>query len=1024
MSLPRHYENLHILHENTMPNRSYYIPSSTDNHVFVTDRVKSDRFQLLNGEWNFRYYESVYDLTEPFYEKDFNAGEFGKITVPGVWQNAGYGRNQYTNIHYPFPFDPPYVPQNNPCGAYVYDFEYQKEESAPRTYLIFEGVDSCFYVWLNGSYVGYSQVSHSTSEFDVSHLMVEGANRIAVLVLKWCDGSYMEDQDKFRMSGIFNDVYLLKRPDEFIFDYFIKTGCAETETEAMVTADISYRNHAVPTKVKLFDMSGNLIGVQQISDKEQKAAQTHLEFMVRSPRLWSAETPYLYIISFETAKEVITDRVGIREISIKDCVVHFNGKPVVFRGVNRHDFDPVTGFTISAERMRRDLALMKQHNFNAIRCSHYPNAPYFYQLCDEYGFYVVDEADNESHGVSEIYYADDDFENKSKRWNEAISDNPEFVEATVDRVQRMVMREKNRACVVVWSMGNECAYGCTFERALKWTKEYDSSRLTHFESARYHSDKKKYDFSNLNLFGRMYPSLAEIEEYLRNEPDKPMILIEYCHSMGNGPGDLEDYFKLIYREKLMCGGFVWEWCDHAIYKGRAENGKGIYHYGGDHGEDVHDGNFCVDGLVYPNGTPHTGLLEYKNVHRPIRVESFRQDAMEADLKNYLDFLDAKDHVRIRYEVSADGRVREQGCIPAPSIRPGEIVTIKLPARVPDAGKAFLKLLYETTAGDTALLPRGHIFGFDELELDTGNNQNQKVKSVNEGFGRANKKLTVQEDDISVQITGDTFFYQLDKRTGLFDRMTADGGRLMEKPMEINIWRAPTDNDMYIKKEWYRAKYNKTSARAYKVWTEMVSRTVEIHCEMSLAANAVQRILDMNTIWTIDGNGTIALSMKVVRNLEFPMLPRFGIRLFLPAEMNRAEYFGMGPMESYCDKHRAAAHGVFASHVRELHEDYIRPQENGSHFDCSYVTVSGGGDALTVVADKAFCFNLSEYTQEELECKKHNYELEASGSTIFCIDYAQNGIGSNSCGPDLLDQYSFKDETFEFAVKLSWAENKI
>ncbi len=1036
MIVPRYYEDAHFLHENTMPDRCYYIPASGGRKTFVTDRETSDRFQLLNDEWRFRYYESVYDLKEPFYEKEYDVSGFDTINVPGVWQNAGYDRHQYTNVRYPFPFDPPYVPQDNPCGAYAYDFEYERDEAAPKAYLIFEGVDSCFYVWMNGIYVGYSQVSHSTSEFDVTDMLRQGSNRLAVLVLKWCDGSYMEDQDKFRMSGIFNDVYLLKRPKDVIFDYFIRTGY--TKDKAEITVKIDYLEHAVPTEIRLYDARDNMISRRKIScggdecgtapDSEEECGtvfcgrtdrSVKAVFFVQDPVLWSAEQPYLYTICFVTGHETITDRIGIREITIKDRIVRFNGVPIVFRGVNRHDSDPVTGFTVSIRQMVRDMELMKRHNINAIRSSHYPNAPYFYQLCDAYGFYVADEADNESHGPSEIYYRDSTPENKGRRWNEAISDNPEYIEATVDRVKRMVKREKNRPCIVIWSMGNECAYGCTFEKALAWTKSYDDSRLTHFESARYHGDKRKYDFSNLDLFSRMYPPFNEIEEYLRNEPDKPMLLVEYCHSMGNGPGDLEDYFALFQKEALMCGGFVWEWCDHAVRKGTAEDGRAIYYYGGDHGEDVHDGNFCIDGLVFPDRTPHTGLLEYKNVFRPIRVEGFRQDVMEAALKNYLDFTDAEDAVSIAYEISLNGELLTEGEMKTPQISPHETVWTAVPVpatKKQQKGRAYLKLFYYAKE-DMPLVPKGHLMGFDEIPLDTAEPAHPTVTILNEKFGENKEAVDVREEDAFIEVSGKDFSYRLNKRTGLFERMTYRNADLLEKPMEVNIFRAPTDNDMLIKEEWYRAGYDRTSARAYKVKTEKTETSVSLCSSISLAANAVQRILDMDTVWKVDGSGAVSLSMKVKRCPEFPMLPRFGIRLFLPRAMDQAEYYGMGPMESYCDKHRASSHGRYTSSVREMHEDYIRPQENGSRYDCSYVTVSGGGRALTAASGQPFSFNVSEYLQEELAGKRHNYELEPSGHTILCIDYKQNGIGSNSCGPDLLPQYRFDEETFVFDLTL-------
>ncbi|MSS65001.1 glycoside hydrolase family 2 TIM barrel-domain containing protein [Velocimicrobium porci] len=1009
MIVPKHYENLQVLHENTMPNRCYYIPASKIMHTLVHNRKESDRFQLLNDQWNFRYYSSIYELQENFYEKDFIGEEYELVTVPGMWQNYGFDKHQYTNIKYPFPFDPPYVPHDNPCGTYTYDFDYKKCKDAPKAYLNFEGVDSCFYVWVNGEYVGYSQVSHSTSEFDITDILVEGKNRLAVLVLKWCDGSYMEDQDKFRMSGIFNDVYILHRPEKIIYDYFVKTSYIDTK--AIVTVEVKFlNNNGTLAKATLSKANSEIIASKEISES------TVLEYEIENPELWNPENPYLYFLILETEHEVITERIGIREIHIENNVVIFNGKPIIFRGVNRHDSDPVTGFVISIDQMKKDMEMMKQHNFNAIRSSHYPNQPFFYQLCDEYGFFVVDEADNESHGPGEIYFANDEFEYKSKRWNEPISDNPAYIEATVDRVKLCVEREKNRPCIVIWSMGNECAYGCTFEEALKWTKSFDDSRLTHFESARYHSDKKKYDFSNLDMFSRMYPPFNEIDEYLEGNPDKPFILIEYCHSMGNGPGDFEDYFQIFQREEIMCGGFVWEWCDHAIYKGDTEENQEMYYYGGDHGEDVHDSNFCMDGLVYPDRTPHTGLLEYKNVYRPLRVAEFDQKAKNISFHNYLDFTDVKDYIQMKYEVLCDGHVVEEGTLETPSIKPGCTEMTSLEIKIPEKGNAFLEIYYYSSK-EVALVPEGHLLGFDEVKLETADNRNQEVIQKLEESGDSNKALLTKETDEFVFIFGEQFQYVLDKKTGMFTKLEYAGINQIEKPMEVNIWRAPTDNDMYIKLEWYRAKYDKAYSRAYDTVVEISENRVNIHCYMALVANTVQRILDMDTTWIIDENGAIGLNMKVKRHPEFPMLPRFGLRLFMNKNMDYVQYYGMGPMESYCDKHRASSHGIYGGYVEDLHEDYIKPQENGSHYDCSYVTVESAHCKLEALAEKSFSFNVSAYTQEELTAKKHNFELQPSDNTILCLDYAQSGIGSNSCGPDLLEKYRLDSKEFEFGIKL-------
>ena len=1013
MIVPRHYENLRVLHENTMPLRSYYIPASCRMDTLVHDRKQSDRIRFLNGDWKFRYFNSIYDLKDCFFAADYDASGFDTLPVPSVWQMHGYDNNQYTNIKYPFPFDPPYVPHQNPCGAYVHDFEYHFDETTPMVYLNFEGVDSCFYVWLNGKYVGYSQVSHSTSEFDVTEKLTEGKNRLAVLVLKWCDGSYLEDQDKFRMSGIFRDVYLLNRPVQHIADYFITTPL--TESGAEVTVRVRPSHETLPVKVSLFDADNEPVASGMTTISGDDAFPQIISFTIDNPHLWNAERPYLYTIVLEVAGETITDRVGLREITIKDNVVLLNGKPIRFRGVNRHDSDPVTGFTISIDQMKKDLKLMKQHNVNAVRTSHYPNSPIFYQLCDEYGFYVVDEADNESHGPGEIYYANNTSEHKFKRWNEAIADNPDFIEPTLDRTRRLVLRDKNRPCVVIWSMGNECAYGCTFEESLKWTKKYDPTRLTHYESALYRSDARKYDFSNIDLYSRMYPKLSEMRDYLAEDPDKPLILCEYCHAMGNGPGDLEDYFKMFTSNDIYCGGFVWEWCDHAIYKGVAENGKAMYWYGGDHGETQHDSNFCMDGLVYPDRTPHTGLKEYKNVQRPVRIVNFNQSTGKATLRSYLDFEDLSDILSIRYEVTCDGdRILIGAIDDLPSIPARTDAEIDIPLTVPAKGRCYLKVTYRCKL-TPELIPADHELGFDEIQLQNTDNRNQKNASF--GTKDASGSLNVSEDDCRLTVTGADFTYTLNKLTGMWESMTFNGNQLITRPMNLNIWRAPTDNDMYIKQEWIRACYDRAVTRGYETTCETVDGNLHIHSTLSVSAETVQRMLDVAVHWSINAVGEIEMGMSVLKNPEFPDLPRFGVRIFLPEDMQDVTYYGMGPLESYEDKHRASSHGLFTAKVADMHEDYIRPQENGSHADCDFVILDGNNARLAVVSSAPFSFNASRYTQEELTGKKHNYELTPCGSTVLCVDYAQNGIGSNSCGPALQDPYRLKEERFFFNIKM-------
>lgn len=1101
MTIPHYYENLHILHENTMPNRNYYIPAEKAYSTPLDARDHSDRVQFLNGTWKFRYYDSIYKLQDEFYSEGYDISGFDDIPVPSVWQMHGYDYHQYTNVRYPFAFDPPYVPKDNPCGAYVTDFIYDQNEDAPLAHLNFEGVDSCFYVWLNGRYVGYSQVSHSTSEFDITEFIRNGSNRLCVLVLKWCDGSYLEDQDKFRMSGIFRDVYILKRSEGAVYDYFIKTSCDDMKdpTKAEVNIDFTAftgyscgedrfsskpetgvdkdTDSNVDIEVTILNADGSICssgcvkreicaqGDANTNAAEIKttASSSSITLSIDSPVLWNTERPFLYTVIIRCAGEVITDRIGIREITIENKIVYINGMPIKFHGVNRHDSDPVTGFTISREQIIKDMSLMKQHNVNAIRTSHYPNAPYFYELCDEYGFYVIDEADIEAHGPSELFYSDNNWDNKAARWNEPIADNPEFCESILDRVKRCIIRDKNRPCVVIWSMGNESAYGVTFEKALAWVKSYDKSRLTHYESAQYTDGKRKYDYSNLDLYSRMYPSISEMAEYIDGDGDKPYVLCEYCHAMGNGPGDLEDYFQFFDSHETTCGGFVWEWCDHAIYKGKAANGKAMYAYGGDSGETIHDGNFCMDGLVYPDRRPHTGLLEFKNIHRPARIANYDGANGILTLHNYLDFTDIRDYLTMSYEVTYDGHVVTSGNIDVPSVAPHGNGTVSL-SPVTNIQKSlsdlyasshsdvscssdvanytkdiithrmFLRVIYKA-ACDSAFVREGDVLGFDEIELgsqdlnkaltsDTTQNLTEQDPTA---LDTISAPLHILETDAEFVISGSNFEYTFDRNTGNFAGIAVDGQELLAAPCDKTIWRAPTDNDRNIKREWLRAHYDMTYERTYETSCIIKEGYAVISCSSSLAAPTVQPVLRIKTEWTISAEGTITSRMHVTKNSEFPMLPRFGVRIILKKDMRNVSYIGMGPYESYVDKHHASWHGSFSASIDAMHEDYIMPQENGSHFDCNYVQISSLGEndsktdmsahSITATSAVPFSMNASPYTAEELTNAAHNYELPESGKSVLCIDYRQNGIGSNSCGPELDEKYRFDEDEWEFGFTM-------
>ena len=968
MKLPNYYEDPNTLHVGTCENRSYYIPYGQDLNSHAT---------LLSGDWRFGYYPYPEAVPADFINPDFDDSSMDTIPVPSCWQCHGYDYHQYTNVNYPIPFDPPYVPKENASGAYRTTFTLSAEATKQRNFLYFEGVDSCFYVWVNGKFVGYSQVSHSSSEFEISSFVNEGTNTLAVLVLKWCDGTYLEDQDKLRMSGIFRDVLLLTRPKSFVRDYTVRTFLKDGGA-GVVRVSVEADGEVSPV-LTLCDADKNPVGEAVLTDGVY-------EFTVLNAKLWTAETPYLYALTISTADEVITQAVGIREVYIKDGVVYVNGQNLKFRGTNRHDSDPVTGYTISKEQAIRDLTLMKQFNFNAIRTSHYPNAPWFTELCDRYGFYVIAESDIEMHGYLSTYHSD------RENTLGLLDEGGVFTEAVLDRVQRNVIRDKNHPSVLIWSLGNEAGFGYAYQNAGRWTKEYDPTRLTHYESSTWdHSNR--FDKSMLDLYSRMYATTEEVDSYFAEEgPKKPFIQCEFVHAMGNGPGDIEDYYQQIMKYDGFCGGFVWEWCDHAVNQGVAENGKTMYGYGGDFGEYPHDGNFCMDGLVYPDRTPHTGVYEWKNVVRPVRARLVDAHKVTLALKNMLDFTDMADAITLSYECKADGELLCSGEIAVPSTAPHTESEVTIPVTLPKtAADCYLKLTYLTKTAHE-LVPAGHEVGFDQFLLS----------------GSAVRRLN--------SVTDEGFTYQYDTFTGIFSSLERGDETIS---MDYSIFRAPTDNDRNIREEWERANYHHSQTRTYTTEYAVDGQTVQITSTVNLCAVTVQSIMKFTVIWTIDGAGTITCKIDAKRNTDMPYLPRFGVELTLPKSWQQVSYLGYGPQECYIDKHHLAWFDAFESTVEDMHEDYIKPQENGNHYHCRKASVGNGTNGVTAYAATSFDFSVSNYSDYELAVKKHNYELEESDFVTMHLDYKNSGVGSNSCGPQLLPQYQMNDKEFEWEYQLKF-----
>ena len=1025
------HENPDIFHVNTLPDHCYFIPFAKGQDPFQA-RERSKQVKLLNGRWGFSYYSSLIDLPDDFAEikvaqKVLDGGK--KIPVPSNWQLHGYDKPQYTNVDYPIPYNPPVVPDENPVGVYYKTYDYNAD--GLERILCFEGADSCIYVYVNGKFCGFSEVSHHTSEFNITGLLHDGANIITVAVLKWCFGTYFEDQDKIRLSGIFRDVYVLSRPKKRISDYRLSTRHCEAEGRGNPEL-LECTIYGADCNVTLKAPDGT-----PLFEGPAKKGQT-LKIKVPSPVLWSAETPVLYRLTLETKDEVIGEEVGFRNITVDKGVLKINGKAIKFRGTNRHDSYPDTGYAASVAQLEKDLQLMKQHNINAIRTSHYPNAPVFYKLCDKYGFYVIDEADLEMHGSVSV--------NNTAHWDWSdysgialAASNKMFYKGILDREKICLARDINRPCVIMWSMGNESGNGHNLTKAAEWIKSFDNTRLLHYES--YHNQGDTTD-APYDVVSRMYPSPQDWSKFPLNKKEKrPFIMCEYCHSMGNGPGDLEDYHKVFHSSDRFCGGFIWEWCDHSVVMGKAKDGSIKYGYGGDWGEKHNDSNFCCDGLTYPDRRPHTGLLEAKQVYRPVRVGSdFR-------FWNLLAFTDASKAFDCRYELSIDGKIIKTEKLTLPALPPLKKTRVEIPGLPDCTGKdAYIRFIF-TSKTDTLWCKKGFEVCFDQVQLGAPANADNEAEILKKSSfmpalpgqkpwlpGKRNEKGIQENARAEIQkliafvraaekkndikngnglcynVKLGNAEYNFNRRTGMFDSIKIGGTELLKKPLSFNFMRAPTDNDP-MRAEWFNAHLHDFETKVYGSRLEKSSdgKTVKIIVDQGFVWSVHQPFMYGTVTYTLGKGLSVQFHFTATRRIF--ILPRIGLRLFLDKSFNKVEYYGYGPTESYIDKHQATYAGIFNSKVDDLYEPYIRPQENSSHYGCRYVRVKGKGVELVCTGtnpktqnQKYISFNASRYTQEELWSKRHNWELEKSDYTVLCLDYMMEGVGSNSCGPALSQKY--------------------
>lgn len=997
----KYHRSLQHLHVGCEKPHAYFIPYQSRMAADSCNRAASDRFISLCGEWTFSYYPSERGLP------DFTAPEYvtsgDKIDVPRSWQyvlGRGYDTPHYTNINYPFPVDPPHIPTDDPCGLYERTFTVDAEALKKDVRMVFEGVDSCFYLFINHRFVAYSQVSHMTSEVIVTPYLTDGVNTVQVLVFKWCDGSYLEDQDKFRSSGIIREVYLLLRDTIHIEDLFVRSVLNDDFTAGTVFAELEL-NGAAEVSYSLCSPDGQVLRSGTVSAD----GKAELKLSVEHPALWSDETPSLYTLYLTCGDEVIRQEIGLRRFEVRGRILYINGQKVKGKGVNRHDSHPQLGSATPMDHMLRDLSIMKANNVNMVRTSHYPNDPRFPELCDRLGIYVCDEADIETHGMQ-----------VDGAWS-LLTDSPEWTEAYLDRAMRMMERDKNHASILMWSVGNESGIGRNHRAMADYFHTRYPGAIVHSEDATRNlaseQDLTKWvNCDYIDIDSRMYPSPENcLKFYIDNKrADKPFFLCEYSHAMGNGPGDLEAYWKIIYSHDSFFGGCVWELLDHSVDTGTP--GHPAYIYGGDFGNVPNDSNFCVDGLLYPDRRPHTGMMELKQVLRPCRAVAFDQETGKITLQNLRYFKDLTD-LDLYWTLERNGRVVRQGRIASLAIAPQHRKTYTLPLDTASLnGFCYLNLFFRMSLS-TPWAEAGHEVGFEQFALKT---------TAMPLSGKKSGKLSVQESQDVVRITDGETVYTVDLFHGLLTSVCSAGKELLSSAVTPTVWRAPTDNDRYIKNRWVAEGYDRMKVNCYGCKTEKVTGDeVVVTAELTLAADCQAPLMHIRVSYLFRAGEGVTIDQAVLMREGKAFVPRYGLTFRMPEDCERLTYFGRGPAESYRDKKQASRIGRFATTVTEHFEHYVFPQENMAHTETRWVEISNEAGQGLLATDTAenpeFSFNCSHFTAKQLTETAHDYELSPLRETVVHLDYMQSGIGSNSCGPELPEAFRLKETSFRFAIRL-------
>ncbi|SDO63727.1 glycoside hydrolase family 2 TIM barrel-domain containing protein [Alkalicoccus daliensis] len=1008
---PEWNNNPEIFQLNRAKAHATLMPFTDRNQAITGKRQESPFYRSLDGDWLFHFSERPEERVTDFYKIDFNADEWDKIPVPSHWQLQGYDYPHYTNTRYPWDerenIKPPFAPvKYNPVGQYIRSFQLTEEQEQPL-FLHFEGVEAAFYVWVNGKLVGYSEDSFTPAEFDITPYVQQGENKIAVEVYRWCDASWLEDQDFWRMSGIFRSVYLYAVPAVHVRDYFFQTALKEKKADFKIQAELMQSENNgknVTVKAEILNESGETIYAEaEQSVRLEGPQEIQLSGTVDHPALWSAESPNLYTLLLSVyadgeVVEYLSSKVGFREFKLEDGLMKINGKPILFKGVNRHEFSPDKGRAgITEEEMTQDILLMKRHNINAVRTSHYPNHPRFYELCDQYGLYVIDETNLETHGTWKY--------GQTEIGDTVPGDKPEWTENVLDRCNSMFQRDKNHPSIIVWSLGNEAFGGTNFLKMYDFFKTNDPSRLVHYEGVFHYRESDGAS----DMESTMYIPPHQVEKYAleaeENPAAKPYILCEYSHAMGNSLGNFYKYTDLFEKYPVLQGGFIWDWRDQALWK--KEDGVEFLAYGGDFGETPHDGNFSGNGLIFADGTPTPKLLEVKKGYQNVRF-TFEDGTLR--LKNNFLFTSLKG-VKGSFEVLEDGRKVLAGDFD-PKAEAGwqEEIQLDLKEFAARGGEVFLNV-YLTLSENKPWAEHGHVIAYEQFKL-----KDAAPAALHKGDGRG---LKLDENNKQAVITGENFKVEFSKETGWLQSFQKNGAEFIKEALKLNFWRAMTDNDRGSEvdkrsAEWRKAGENST-VTSFEV--EEKSNEIEVSVEYKIPVSVPSKA---SIRYVVTSAGEVAVNVVIQPGDGLPDLPEAGMLFTMPAAFQEMSWYGRGPHENYQDRNDAAVVGIYSSSVAERFTPYLKPQECGNITGLRWLALTDGNKpSFSIRALSAMEGSVLPWKPEELEAASHAHKLPESAQTVVRLHAAQMGVGGDdSWGQRTHEEFLLKsDRNYEFGFVL-------